>query len=63
MEPEVSIHPPAFAGIAALDAALGALMTKVTEKELLAVTVPAMKNNEAVMKEMKRRESPLSPSV
>lgn len=41
--------------IAALDAAFGALITKVTGKELLAVTAQAMTNNETVMKEMKRR--------
>jgi hypothetical protein len=43
---------------AALDAAFGAIITKVTGKELLAVIVLAMENNETVMKEMKRRESP-----
>lgn len=39
---------------AVLDDALGALITKVAGKELVAVTALAMKNNEAVMKEMER---------
>jgi hypothetical protein len=42
---------------AALDTALGAVITKVTGKELLAVTALAMANHETVMKEMKRRDS------
>jgi len=43
--------------MADLKTAFGSVITKVTGKELLAVTVLAMKNQETVMKEMQRRES------
>ena len=42
---------------AELDDAFGDVITKVTGKDLLAVTVLATKNSDAVMDEMKRRGS------
>lgn len=40
---------------AALKAAFGAVITEVTGQELIAVTVLAVRNSEAVMKELARR--------
>lgn len=45
---------------AALDDAFGSIITEVTGKALLALTVLAVKNNETVMREMDRRGSPRS---
>jgi hypothetical protein len=47
---------------AALRAAFGAVITEVTGKELIAVTIQAVRNNEAVMREMARRGEPALPS-
>ena len=43
--------------VAGLKSAFGSVITEVTGKELLAATVLAMKNEETVMREMKRREA------
>jgi hypothetical protein len=41
--------------IAELDKAFAAIITKVTGKDLLALTALALANNETVMREMSRR--------
>ena len=41
--------------MAGLKTAFGSVITEVTGKELIAVTVMAMENQETVMKEMERR--------
>jgi hypothetical protein len=43
---------------AALKAAFGAVITELTGAELIAVTVLAVRNSEAVMREMARRGEP-----